>query len=231
MLFLGPFRFSQARSGAGHAVSVWDGPMWGVQVEGASLSLLLPAELGWGRWMALPGGPSQIQDGSTGHLRRGVLWRAGRLQLCGVFGKLVPWWGEAGRGRAVRVEVSSLLGLGDAWGQLLGGSPHTWPGFRPSLWSPYPAEPGRGPGGEAPPGTRSNDGEDLRGWGRKEKPETATPTTHVLLGLRQPLGKGPSLPRAVPRDHPLHLVIPGTQSTNPEDGALTISRMWKLRPI
>lgn len=58
-----------------------------------------------------------------------------------------------------------------------------------------------------------------------------TLTAHVLLGLREPLAKGLSLPKAVPQDHPLHLVIPGTQSTNPEDGALTISRMWKLRPI
>lgn len=211
---------------------MWNGPVWGVQVEGAGLSLLLPAEVGWGRRTALPGGPSQIQDGSTGHLRRGVLWRAGRLQLRGVFGKLVPWWGEPGRGRVVRQEARqpSRPG-GGAWGQLLGGTPHVWPGLRPSLWSPYPAKLGRGPGRETPPGTRSKDGKDLRGLGRKEKLEMTTLTAHVLLGLREPLGKGLSLPKAAPQDHPLHLVIPGTQSTNPEDGALTISQMWKLRPI
>lgn len=128
--------------------------------------------------------------------------------------------------------LASLLGLGGAaWGQLLGGTPHVWPGLRPSLWSPYPAKLGRGPGRETPPGTRSKDGKDLRGLGRKEKLEMTTLTAHVLLGLREPLGKGLSLPKAAPQDHPLHLVIPGTQSTNPEDGALTISQMWKLRPI
>lgn len=109
---------------------MWNGPVWGVQVEGAGLSLLLPAEVGWGRRTALPGGPSQIQDSSTGHLRRGVLWRAGRLQLRGVFGKLVPWWGEPGRGRVVRQEARqpSRPG-GGAWGQLLGGHPScvAWP--------------------------------------------------------------------------------------------------------
>lgn len=123
MLFLGPFRLSQARSGAGHAVSVWDGPMRGIHVEGASLSLLFPAELGRGWRMALPGGPSQIHDGSTGHLRRGVLWRAGRLQLRGVFGKLVPWWGEAGRDRAVRAEAPQTSRPGGRLGAVNGGRP------------------------------------------------------------------------------------------------------------
>lgn len=129
---------------------------------------------------------------------------------------------QGGVGQSGR-RLTSLLGLG--------GASHVWPGLRPSLWSPYLAELGRGPGRETPPGTRSKDGKDLRGLGRKKKLEMTALTAHVLLGLREPLGKGPSLPKDVPRDHPLHSVIPGTQNTSPEDGPLTISWMWKLRPI
>ena len=184
MLFLGPFRLSQARSGAGHAVSVWDGPMRGVQVEPACPCSSPQSWGGDGGWpyRAVPA------RSMTAARATSVEASSGGLAGSSFVGSLVNLFpgGErqGGTGRSGR-RLPRLLGLGGAWGQLMGGAPHMWPGFHPSLWSPYPAELGRGPGGEAPPGTRSKDGEDLRGRGRKEKSETATPTAHVLLGLRE----------------------------------------------
>lgn len=55
---------------------------------------------------ALPSSPSEVKDGGTGKLCGGVLWRAGWLQFCGVFGKLVPWVesqegkGKGGQGKS-----------------------------------------------------------------------------------------------------------------------------------
>jgi hypothetical protein len=43
-----------------------------------------------GAQLALPSHPGQVKDGAPGHVCGGVFWRAGWLQLGGVFGKLVP---------------------------------------------------------------------------------------------------------------------------------------------
>lgn len=153
MLLLGPCRVSPARTRC-----LWDGPVRASRWRGAGLSLLLPASWGGdGEW------PYQAVPARSRTAARatsvGVSERAGRLQFRGVFGKLVPWWGEPGRvGQSGKAHRPSRPG----------SASHVWPGLVPP-WSPYPAS-WEGVQGEGPPGTE-------QGWqgsqrtGQKKKLE------------------------------------------------------------
>lgn len=44
----------------------------------------------WGAGQALPSSPGQVH---AGEFAGGILGWTGGLQLCGIFGKFVPWWG------------------------------------------------------------------------------------------------------------------------------------------
>lgn len=146
---------------------------------------------GWGR--ASPSISSKVKDGGPRDLCRGVLWRAGWLQLRGVFGKLVPC-GERQGGQGEGPLASSCCRVpGQRSPCEAGGIPGIGPGLCPSLWVPCAANSQERALGRDSAARRRNSSPSARGgrrFGRargrrkgRQQPEMVRLPSNILWGL------------------------------------------------